>query len=743
MDVVLGVAVTGRVARLAMVGSPASGGQVFDQYALDLPVDATTDLADTIVGTYRAVAESGNRVAATRLCLPDASMADTLRQQVLSAGVPNVEVVSEAEAAAALARSVGADAALLLADDDTVSLTVVGEDAESTSVLASVPIGAAGAAVACAAVLQQVPSADVTRIMLVGQRLDLDSVAAELRSTAPVEVAPDAGFAIARGAAQTVEGAEYPAGAATQMAPAAAVDATLMAPAAADATQMAPAAADATQMAPATGDSAAVGPQLAYSQADEPDFYEMPAESIDEFVPEQEDEEPYTAMIAPPPPKTLLMGSALAFVVVSFATLAVTVAINIRPVADVEAQPVPAIQSNTVPGRFLPPVPHEPDPVALPVAVVSPRPRLRAPSVRTNQGPVNNNAPAPQAPPQVPPPAAPAPAPQVPGVPIPPVIILPPLNPFPLPTFPTLTIDADDHHDDDYADDHDDADDDHPDDDYADDDHPDNDDHFEFGGHDHSDRTDRACRTRRTGLAAGDPGAPAHPGARVHAASGDPGAGDRSARGSGCAGSAGCPSGSGSASRSGCSGDSGSACRRGARDDGAGVALGTQRTGGVDGAALGATGVRGVRPLTSGCARGVRGRCRCADLVRPQADRIAGPAVRPRDGDADPGGIRRGAGLQTDPAHDGHLGAAAAVRSRGTRGGLCVVVAAAVGVRARVLLGSLTEHAGADHTGRGHRGGGRAGLPTSPVRHVLCAARARGVGGHLSHVGAWDAAALA
>ena len=126
--------------------------------------------------------------------------------------MPNVEVVAEAEAAAALARSVGADAALLLADDDTVSLAVVGEDAESTSVLASVPIGAAGAAVACAAVLQQVPSAEVTRIMLVGQRLDLDSVAAELRSTAPVEVAPDAGFAIARGAAQTVEGSAYPGG---------------------------------------------------------------------------------------------------------------------------------------------------------------------------------------------------------------------------------------------------------------------------------------------------------------------------------------------------------------------------------------------------------------------------------------------------------------------------------------------------------------------------------------------------
>jgi hypothetical protein len=435
LDVVVGVAVTGRVARLAMVGS---GGQVFDQYALDLPDDAMTDLADTIVGTYRAVADSGNRVAATRLCLPDVSQAETLRQTVLSAGVQGVEVVSEADAAAALARSVGADAALLLADDDTVSLTAVGEDEESTSVLASVPIGAAGAAVACAAVLQRVPSAEATRIMLVGQRLDLDSIAAELRSTAPVEVPPDAGFAIARGAAQTAEDAGYPAGAATQMAPAAA-DATMMAPAASDPTQMAPAAADPTQMAQAT-DPAAVGPQLAYSQ-EEPDYYEMPADSIEEFIPEQEDEAPYTAVIAPPPPRTLLMGSALAFVVIAFATLAVTVAVTIRPAADVQAQPAPTVQSDTVPGRYLPPVPHEPDPVALPIAVVSPAPAApAAPSVRTNRGPVNNapSAPAPQAPAPEAPPPVPAPAPQVPVVPIPPVIPIPPFNPFPtLPTFTT------------------------------------------------------------------------------------------------------------------------------------------------------------------------------------------------------------------------------------------------------------------------------------------------------------------
>ena len=48
MDVAVGVAVAGRVARLAMVGP---GGQVFDQYALDLLDEGANDLADTIVGT--------------------------------------------------------------------------------------------------------------------------------------------------------------------------------------------------------------------------------------------------------------------------------------------------------------------------------------------------------------------------------------------------------------------------------------------------------------------------------------------------------------------------------------------------------------------------------------------------------------------------------------------------------------------------------------------------------------------
>lgn len=124
-------------------------------------------------------------------------------------------------------------------------------------------------------------------------------------------------------------------------------------------------------MAPAPADAAAVGPDLAYSQdpEDQPWADEMPMDAVNEFIPEQDEDPDYTTVIAPPPPRMLLMGSALTFVVVSFATLAVTVAINVRPTADVRAQPAPAEQAQTVPGNYLPPVPHEPDPVALPVSV--------------------------------------------------------------------------------------------------------------------------------------------------------------------------------------------------------------------------------------------------------------------------------------------------------------------------------------------------------------------------------------
>ena len=132
-----------------------------------------------------------------------------------------------------------------------------------------------------------------------------------------------------------------------------------------------------------------------------------------------------------------------------------------------------------------------------------------------------------------------------------------------------------------------------------------------------------------------------------------------------------------------------------------------------------------------------------SDLDRTQADRIAGPTPRPRPGGSDRGGIHRGARLQTDPAHHRQFGAAAAVRRRRADGRLRFVVAATLGLCAHLLLGPRAQLTGVDHTGRRHARGRRARFPPPSFRHVLYAARARRVGGHLSHVGASDAADVA
>ncbi len=72
-----------------------------------------SELAETIIGTYRAVTELRvTRWPRPTLNVPTMLPPTRCGRPCSPAGVPNVEVVTEAEAAAALARSVGADAAL-------------------------------------------------------------------------------------------------------------------------------------------------------------------------------------------------------------------------------------------------------------------------------------------------------------------------------------------------------------------------------------------------------------------------------------------------------------------------------------------------------------------------------------------------------------------------------------------------------------------------------------------------------
>ena len=126
MDVVLGVAVTGPVARLALIGSGAEGSDVIDQSVVDLADNPIEKLTETVVGTNRLLADENHRLVGTRLCWTDHPRADQLRQALEDSGVHNVAVLSESQAVTALMRAAGRPGAVLVMDDTTATLSVLG-----------------------------------------------------------------------------------------------------------------------------------------------------------------------------------------------------------------------------------------------------------------------------------------------------------------------------------------------------------------------------------------------------------------------------------------------------------------------------------------------------------------------------------------------------------------------------------------------------------------------------------------
>jgi hypothetical protein len=356
MDVVLGVAVTGPVARLALL-EPGARGDVIDQSVVDLEDNPVGKLTETVVGTSRLLADENHRLVGTRLCWPDGTRAAQLQQALQHSGVSNVAVLSESQAVAALMRAAGRPGAALVMDDATATLTVLGPaagdpDAPPT-MLAQAPLAGASGADATAALdtmlanLAARPDAPGD-VYLVGASPALDQVAERFRdaSTMRVEVADDPTFALARGAA---------------IAATAVGDATAMAPAiglTGDATAMAPAAiGDETTALPTSGFAGpdAEEPQLAYSMADEPEFDDYGDDYGDEYDEYGDfDEEAEPARLSR---RSLLIGNAvIAFAVIGLASLATAIAVAVRPTAS--QQPVVGVQNGT-PGKFMPILPTQ------------------------------------------------------------------------------------------------------------------------------------------------------------------------------------------------------------------------------------------------------------------------------------------------------------------------------------------------------------------------------------------------
>src|SRR5271156_445875 len=148
MDVVLGVAVTGPIARLALVGSGAAH-EVIDQSVVDLADHPIETLTQTVVGTNRLLADESHRLVATRLCWTDHPKADELRRALEDSGVHDVAVLSESQAVTALMRAAGRPGAVLVMDDETATLSIVGLAAQDEyappTLLASGPLAGADA----------------------------------------------------------------------------------------------------------------------------------------------------------------------------------------------------------------------------------------------------------------------------------------------------------------------------------------------------------------------------------------------------------------------------------------------------------------------------------------------------------------------------------------------------------------------------------------------------------------------
>jgi hypothetical protein len=376
MDVVLGVAVTGPVARLALVGSGAQGTDVIDQSVVDLADNPIGTLTETVVGTNRLLAGENHHLVGTRLCWTDHPAADQLRRALEDSGVHNVAVLSESQAVAALMRAAGRPGAALVMDDATATLSMMesgdGDPDAPPTMLASQQLAGASGGDATAAFhtmmanLSAHPDAPQD-VYLLGASPDLNRVADELRdgSTMRVQVAEDPTFALARGAAiAAATAAALQAGGATAMVPAAGLtaDETAMASAFGDATTAVPSTGpigDETAFVPASefADPNAEDHQLAYSMADEGEQY--PGE-FDEYDPEFDDyeygdadEDEQTKLSR----RSLVIGNAvIAFAVVGLASLATAIAVAVEPTAS--QKPVVGVQNGT-PGKFMPILPSQ------------------------------------------------------------------------------------------------------------------------------------------------------------------------------------------------------------------------------------------------------------------------------------------------------------------------------------------------------------------------------------------------
>ncbi|MCB9440552.1 MAG: hypothetical protein H6523_09925 [Mycolicibacterium sp.] len=309
MDVMLGVAVDGDRGQIAMLDA-GPGHAVIDEAVVLLGEQSVDELIARLVATDRSLGDDGHRLVSTRVCCEDPDVAAAISGGLTTAGLANVAAVSASEAVSGAMPVHGETAALSLGTGSLaqeVALTGASE-----SLLSAEASAATGMA----------PAVDV----------------------------------MATGVAPVVDSG------ATSMAPAMDSDATSMAPATGDETMVVPAGTDPLlnterqqlaysldpDLEPA-GEATAYGPAAAaeagYVDTGYGDYDDYGYEDGYEEEPEQRDRRP------------LLIGSTVAaFMIVGFATLAVSVAVSIKPTSSSQAL---RLQDDAVPGKYFPVAPGQ------------------------------------------------------------------------------------------------------------------------------------------------------------------------------------------------------------------------------------------------------------------------------------------------------------------------------------------------------------------------------------------------
>lgn len=341
MDVMLGVSVVDTDAQIVLLDA-AAPHDVIDQSGVDLTGESLDALVSTLVSTDRALTESGHRVVATRVCGANAEQTTALVNSLVDADMSEVTAVHPADAVTAAVRSLaaGQTVASLSAEGDTAALTIVDSETDTSSLIAVEPISDADQASAYRTLLERFseePGGATSVIVLGAPAAAQWASEMSQSSTVPLTFPDQPEFVMARGAAlaglvkrqaaaipalddaETVLGPQVPQLAYSEVADTGGFD----------------------------------GAELGYvDDADVP--MQTPMRPLSAIDPDEVDD---TVAGAGPRPKMLLVGSTVAaVVVVGFAALAVSVAINIRPTATQQAI---RMQHETVPGKYFPVAPGQ------------------------------------------------------------------------------------------------------------------------------------------------------------------------------------------------------------------------------------------------------------------------------------------------------------------------------------------------------------------------------------------------